>query len=205
MGAGLCVLSEALFRATIYLVLNKPGNDQPLFTIPGAKHSFAEVMFIVFFGEIVARTILHLLVQLVKYLFFDLFHCCLNPFDPSAPHDLTDFDTDSKIVKHEHMGGIHGAVKDGVLATFSPLGFQSRYLPSVLWFYFQNLTFILLWFSLTKKIEFDTGVRFIKYEIPLLGGAFVLFILAAIFQVIVSHLQHPIHEVCIVRIHKVPH
>lgn len=52
----------------------------------------------------------------------------------------------------EYFEGIHGAVKHGLLATFSPLQFQSKYLPTMMWFYVENLSFLIGWFVFTRKV-----------------------------------------------------
>jgi hypothetical protein len=53
----------------------------------------------------------------------------------------------------EYFEGIHGAVKHGLLSTFSPLQFQSKYLPTVMWFYVENLILLLVWYIFTRKVR----------------------------------------------------
>lgn len=130
-------------------------------------HTFAEVLLIVFFAEMGIRSILHLAAQILRELSIDLYKCLLNPFfEPQyrrrgpgsgrrgyARIDTRAIDgTSPGDEESEHFEGIHGAVKHGLLATFSPLQFQSKYLPTVMWFYVENLTFLILWFLFTRKV-----------------------------------------------------
>jgi hypothetical protein len=162
LAIGLRVFCESLIRATVYFYLNK---QYPL----EIHHTFAEVLLIVFFAEMGIRAGLHLIAQFIRELSIDCYKCLLNPFyQPQYRRRLptrrggrggyTRIDTrtiDGTVEDEDgdHFEGIHGAVKHGLLATFSPLQFQSKYLPTVLWFYVENLALLVGWFLFTRKVR----------------------------------------------------
>jgi hypothetical protein len=138
---------------------------------PKIKHSFAEILLIVFFAEIGIRSILHLFAQIIHELSIDVYKCLLNPFyEPQfrfRKHRMGRRGGYEKIESRtldgtlrlgengedsEYFEGIHGAVKHGLLSTFSPLQFQSKYLPTVMWFYVENLILLLVWYIFTRKV-----------------------------------------------------